>query len=364
MGIGRRYRDDIQAGTLQPDAAQEPIVERLDELSRALEGYKPRRSGLLASLLGNGAPEPKGLYIWGGVGRGKSMLMDMFFEGAAIEPKRRVHFHAFMQDVHARLHRARQSGTRDPVMAAAREIAGEGLLLCLDEMQIADIADAMIVGRLFEALFGLGTIIVTTSNLKPTDLYKDGLSRDLFLPFVKLIEDRLSVLPLAGSRDYRLNRIKGLRTFLTPLGPDTAAKIQDLWEKLTDCEHGLPMTLELLGRKLEVPEAARGAARFSFAALCESPLGAPDYLELARVFKLIFIERIPALASADRNAVKRFIILIDTLYDLGARLVASSEKPPAQIYSGNDHRTEFARTASRLEEMQSAGWWGAKIAET
>ena len=246
----------------------------------------------------------------------------------------------------------------------SREIAGAARLLCLDEMQIADIADAMIVGRLFESLFNLGAIVVTTSNLAPDELYKEGLNRDLFVPFIRLIENKLEVVPLTGNADYRLGRIRGLKTFITPLGPDADAKMQDLWEKLTDTSKGDPAEINVLGRKLAVPEAARGAARFTFADLCQAPLGPADYLALAAAFKLIFIERVPAIPPNQRNLAKRFIMLIDTLYDARVRLAASSEMPPAAIYQGRDHGAEFARTVSRLEEMQSASWWGAKIVET
>jgi cell division protein ZapE len=366
MGIWADYQERLQAGDLKTDPAQAIIVDRLEHLSRALEGYQPRGNGLFAKLLRNGnLALPRGLYLWGDVGRGKTMLMDAFFENARIEPKRRVHFHSFMQDVHARLFEARKSRKSDDALAAvAHALATEARLLCFDEMQIADIADAMIVGRLFGQLFEKGTVIVTTSNLAPHEVYKDGLNRGLFLPFIRLIEHKLDVIELTGINDYRLGRVRGLKTFITPLGPEADAKVQELWEKLTDCTRGEPFAIDVLGRKLVVPQAAHGAARFTFAELCEAPLGPADYLALARAFKLIFVENIPALPPAQRNLAKRLILLVDTLYDAHVRLVASSQMPPDQIYAGRDHIREFTRTASRLEEMQSASWWGAKIAET
>jgi cell division protein ZapE len=268
-----------------------------------------------------------------------------------------------MQDIHRRLHQARRH-SKDPLKEVAQAVAAEATLLCLDEMQIADIADAMIVGRLFEILFAQGTVVVTTSNLKPGDLYTDGLNRQLFLPFIHLIEEGLDVVTLDSPVDYRLGRVKGHETFIHPLGPEADRKLQELWERLTDTEKGEPRTLDVLGRKLAIPQAARGAARFTFADLCEAPLGPPDYLAIAKAFGAVFIEHIPAMSARYRNPSKRFILLIDTLYDARARLVASAETSAEGLYSEGHHVKEFARTISRLKEMQSASWWGAKIVET
>ena len=237
-------------------------------------------------------------------------------------------------------------------------------LLCLDEMQVTDIADAMILGRLFEGLIAAGTVIVTTSNTPPAELYKDGLNRQLFLPFIALLEAHLETVSLDSGRDYRLGRIRGRDTYIAPLGPEADAKVQALWESLTDTARGEPASLAVLGRTLIVPQVARGVARFPFAELCEAPLGAPDYLAISRNFATVFIEHIPVLTPQMRNPAKRFINLIDTLYDARTRLVVSAARPPGELYPSGPHASEFARTASRLQEMQSQGWWTNKIAET
>ena len=353
-----RRRD---AGTLKPDAAQRAVVAKLDALAEKLKQSAP--SGLF-SRLKKPPPPPKGLYIHGEVGRGKTMVMDLFHAVADASPKRRIHFHAFMQEVHKRLHAARQSHAQDAIAPVAKAIAKEARLLCLDEMQVTDIADAMIVGRLFEGLLSHGTVIVTTSNLAPTELYRNGLNRQLFMPFIALINEKLDVVSLDSPVDYRLGRVKAHETFLTPISPETDARLQDLWVRLTDTGKGLPQDIDVLGRKLHVPQAAGRAARFSFAELCEKPLGPPDYLALAESFRLLFLEHIPALGPDRRNEAKRFVLLIDTLYDQRVRLVATSAQAPEHIYPEGDHAFEFGRTVSRLKEMQSASWWGKKIVET
>jgi cell division protein ZapE len=362
MDVAAAYDEEIADGRLKRDEAQSAVAARLSTLAEVLGNHKPR--GLFSIFTGErNGQGPKGLYIWGAVGRGKTMLMDLFFSHVAAEPKRRVHFHAFMQDVHARLHKARKSA-KDPLGDVARDLADEAKLLCLDEMQIGDIADAMIVGRLFQILIERGSVVVTTSNTPPAELYKDGLNRQLFQPFIDLMEEKLDVVELISPSDYRLGRVKGHETFITPLGPEATRKMQALWEKLTDTQKGQPLTLSLLGRELKVPEASHGVARFSFAELCEAPLGAADYLAIAKAFSTVFIADIPELDVRARNPVKRFILLIDTLYDAGTRLVASSAKPPEAIHAGGHHAKEFARTVSRLNEMQAASWWGARIVET
>ncbi len=356
------YERRCQANGLKADDGQLAVLLRLGNLAAALEAL-PRTGSLLARLRKQPVP-PKGLYIHGGVGRGKTMLMDLFFGEVRIEPKRRMHFHAFMQDLHTRLHVARAAQKQDALAPVARAIAAEARLLCLDEMQISDIADAMIVGRLFEGLLAEGTVVVTTSNLAPVQLYRDGLNRQLFLPFITLIGERLDVVGLDGRTDYRLGRVKAHETFLTPLGPESDAKVQDLWRRLTDTESGQPRDIAVLGRKLRVPQAAHGCARFCFADLCEQPLGPADYLALAKNFGTLFAEQIPVLGPERRNEARRFVTLIDTLYDARVRLVASSAQAPDGIYPAGDHAFEFGRTVSRLKEMQAASWWGKKIAET
>lgn len=354
-----RRRD---AGLIRPDAAQRAVVVKLDELASELPKSTPATG--IFGLFRKPPPPPKGLYIHGQVGRGKTMVMDLFYAVVDAAPKRRIHFHAFMQDVHKRLHAARQSHAQDTIAPVAKALAKEARLLCLDEMQITDIADAMIVGRLFEGLLAAGTVIVTTSNLAPDQLYRNGLNRQLFLPFIALIKDRLEVVSLESPTDYRLGRVKAHETFLTPISAETDARLQDLWQRLTDTVKGKPMDIEVLGRKLHVPQAAHGCARFSFAELCEKPLGPPDYLALAQTFQILFLEHIPALNPERRNEAKRFVLLIDTLYDAKVRLVATSAQAPEGIYPAGDHAFEFGRTVSRLKEMQSASWWGKKIAET
>ncbi len=360
-GILTEYERRCENGAIRPDTAQRAVAAKLDALAEALKTAPA--SGLLARFR-KAPPPPKGLYIHGEVGRGKTMLMDLFHSVAGAAPKRRVHFHAFMQDVHKRLHAARQSHAQDAIAPVAKALAKEARLLCLDEMQITDIADAMIVGRLFEGMLAAGTVIVTTSNLAPSQLYRNGLNRQLFEPFIRLIGEKLEVVSLDSPTDYRLGRVKAHETFLTPISPAADARLQDLWQRLTDTAQGEPRDIDVLGRKLHVPQAAHGCARFTFAELCEQPLGPPDYLALARNFQIVFLEHIPALNPDRRNEARRFVLLIDTLYDGRVRLVATSAQAPEGIYPAGDHAFEFGRTVSRLKEMQSASWWGKKIAET
>jgi cell division protein ZapE len=352
------YGEKIAAGELHDDAAQAEVAARLSNLATELE-TRERRNAVTKLL--NRNHTPKGIYIYGDVGRGKTMLMDLFFEGLQVQAKRRIHFHAFMQDIHRR-RQALKDG--DVIAVIAKDLAKQAQVLCLDEMQISDIADATIIGRLFEALLTQGMVIVTTSNLPPNGLYKDGLNRNLFLPAIKLMETRFDVVSLASPTDYRLGRVKSWESFVTPLGASADAHVQKIWERLTDVPKGVPLDIPVLGRSLHVPEAAHGCARFTFAELCEAPLGPPDYLALASHFQTVFVENIPALKISQRNEAKRFVLLIDTLYDARVHLVASSAQPPERIYPQGDHRFEFARTLSRLQEMQSAAWWGQKIVET
>jgi cell division protein ZapE len=348
------FAEKQQSGEIRSDPQQAAVIARLGDLAIALETRE--KQGPLGKLL-HKAPTPKGLYIYGDVGRGKTFLMDLFFASLSISHKLRIHFHAFMQDIHQRRQTLK---TGDVIAEISNDLASKAHVLCLDEMQITDIADAMIIGRLFEALMEKGVVIITTSNLPPQQLYKDGLNRDLFLPAIDMLNTKLDVIALQSPTDYRLGRIKAGESFVTPLGPKATAHIQAVWEKLAETPKGAPMDIPVLGRTLHVPEQAHGCARFSFAQLCQASLGPPDYLALASHFKTVFLENIPVLKPSQRNEARRFVLLIDTLYDAHVRLVASSAAPPDRIYP----RTEFARTVSRLQEMQSASWWGQKIAET
>lgn len=345
-----RYRAGVASGEIKPDAAQEAAVRRLQELASELKTYKPgRRTFFFAAN-----PVPRGLYIWGDVGRGKSMLMDLFFELAPVEKKQRVHFNAFMVDVHARIHEERQRGeSRDPIPPVAKAIADRATLFCFDEFQVTDVADAMILGRLFTQLFELGVVIVATSNTEPDRLYEGGLNRQLFLPFIALIDEKLDVLELNGTHDYRLQRMSGLDIYITPLGPDADAKMDAAWLRLTDQPRGDARTLTVLGRKLIVPQAAKHVARFTFDDLCVRALAAPDYLAIGRHFHTVLIDHIPQMNETMRNEARRFTLLIDTLYDGGVKLICSAAVPPDRLYPTGDGAEAFRRTASRLIEMRS-----------
>ncbi len=346
--ILQQYRALLAAAELVPDTAQDGAAQRLQSLASELRSQ--RWSFLRAPRT------PKGLYLWGDVGRGKSMLMDLFFAAAPIKKKRRVHFNAFMVETHARIHEARQQGADDPIPPVARTIAREAALLCFDEFQVTDVADAMILGRLFEQLFAAGVVVVATSNTPPQRLYEGGLNRRLFLPFVAMLEQRLDVVELNGPVDYRLQRLAQLDIYIVPLGPAADAAMDAAWLHLTDRKRGEPQTLAVLGRKLPVPQAAKGLARFSFDQLCREPFGAADYLEIARHFHTLLIDRIPAMGPAERNEAKRFTTLIDTLYDESVKLICSAAAGPDALYPAGDGADAFRRTASRLVEMQSAGY--------
>ena len=344
----RPFDEALAKGELKADPAQASAAHKLSELARALR----HKRGF--SLFRKPAAQPKGLYIWGDVGRGKTMLMDLFFDEVAVAKKRRAHFNRFMMDVHARIHAMRQrTDAGDPIPAVAQDLAQDARLLCFDEFQVTDVADAMILGRLFDRLFQEGVTIVATSNTPPDRLYEGGLNRQLFLPFIEEIKQRLEVVELNGPADYRLQRMSGLRVYLTPLGPDADAAMDQAWRKLTDCRHGKPCSLTVLGRKLPVPEAARGVARFGFEALCAKPLAAADYLAIAEEFHTLLLDHIPALTPEMRNEARRFILLIDTLYDEGVKFVCSAAAAPEALYPQGDGADAFRRTASRLVEMQS-----------
>lgn len=357
-----RYRQLLAAGELKPDAAQEAVARQLAALEAELARPAPQ-PGLLGRLFGKAeTPKPRGLYIWGGVGRGKSMLMDLFFEASTISPKRRAHFHEFMAEVHGAIHVRRQAGDTDPLISVADGIANAARLLCFDEMQVKDIADAAILSRLFTALMERGVTVVTTSNRPPHDLYKNGLNRHLFLPFIALLEAKLDVVTLDGPTDYRLARLAGTQTWHVPNGPAATAALSAAFFRMTDYPpedraHVPTAELDLPGgRTLHVPKSLKGVAVFSFARLCRQPLGAADYLAIARHYHTVFIVGVPVMGPESRNEAIRFIHLIDALYEQKVKLVASADAEPEKLYVAGDSSFEFERTVSRLMEMQSADY--------
>jgi cell division protein ZapE len=364
--VADRYKALVSGRGFAFDPAQADLAGKLDALAVKLRGYKAEgRPGGLSRLFGVKAAEPpRGLYVYGRVGRGKTMLMDMFFDAVETPLKRRVHFHAFMADAHGRLNQWRQARKRgevageDPISPVAADLAREALLLCFDEFSVRDIADAMILSRLFAALFAAGVVVVATSNVAPDDLYKDGLNRALFLPFIALVRERLDVVELDARADYRLEKLTRAPVYYTPLGPKADAALDEAFFALTGHKRGEPMRIDLLGRHLDAPQAIDGVARFDFDALCRRPLGAVDYLKLAQRFHTLIVDRIPLLGGNERNEAKRFIILIDALYDMRVKLIASAAGEPDTLYAGAEgaEAFEFARAASRLYEMRSADY--------
>ena len=358
--VGNAYAALVAAGELKPDPDQANAVQALDRFAAELARAK---GGILKRLFGK-ADHPRGVYLWGGVGRGKSMLMDLAFDNIDAGPKRRTHFHAFMLEVHQGLRAARATENGDPVMAVAKDIAADVRFLAFDEMMVTNSADAMIMSRLFTALMDEGVAIVTTSNRPPSDLYKDGLNRQLFLPFIALIEQRMQVVPLNGPTDYRLDRLQGLDTWLVPNGPEATAKLSAAFFRLTDhpVEDRAAVPSEELdvggGRTLHVPKSLKGVAVFSFKKLCGAARGAADYLAIAQRFHTVIIVGIPILTREMRNEAARFVTLVDALYEHRVKLLAAGDAEPADLYPAGDGRFEFDRTVSRLEEMQSADYLG------
>jgi cell division protein ZapE len=352
------YRALRQRGLLQPDPAQQLAVERLQSLYRALLHYRPETGlrGWLArfGLAENGGSHaPVGLYLCGPVGRGKSMLMDLFFRSVPSLRKRRVHFHPFMLEVHDRIERERRAQADRPIDKVASDLAAEATLLCFDEFQVEDIADAMILERLFRALFDAGVVVVATSNRAPDELYEHGLQRERFLPFIELLKQKLYVLELDSGRDYRLARLHGKPIYHQPLDAAAHDALEHAFAELTDGAPGASATLTVKGRPLVIPRAARGVAWFTFEDLCVNPLGAADYLAIAERFPAVIVDGIPRLSPQQRNEARRFNILIDTLYEAHTLLIVSAEVPPDEIYTAGDGTFEFRRTVSRLIEMQS-----------
>ncbi len=355
--VAQKYEALLSAGELRPDEDQRKAVAVLDRLVAQLER---RPSGFLSRLTGKKPPQARGVYMWGGVGRGKSMLMDLAFSAIAVEPKRRVHFHEFMLEVHERLRAERQSESGDPIPPVAKAIAAEAKLLAFDEMVINNSADAMILSRLFAHLLAEGVTVITTSNRPPSDLYKGGLNRELFLPFIDLIQAEMDVVPLNGPTDYRLQRLGGFPTWYVPNGPEATQALSRAFFRLTDYppedRENVPFADIPVpgGRTLHVPKCLKGVAVFSFKRLCGEPRGAPDYLAIARRFHTVILVGIPKLGPEKRNEAARFVTLIDALYEHKVKLLAAADAQPAELYQSGDGSFEFERTASRLIEMQSA----------
>jgi len=363
--IKARYAAGVAGGLIEPDSAQLAVIDKLAQLEAQIAERRLARKSSSLGWIFAGREKPqsriKGLYICGDVGRGKTMLMDLFFEASLVLRKRRAHFHEFMLDVHERVHALRQrmklgeyTGA-DPIELVAGDLAREAWLLCFDEFHVTDIADAMILGRLFAQLFARGVVLVATSNVEPAELYKDGLNRALFLPFIRMLEDNTEVVRLSSRTDFRLEKLAGMHVWYVPADAVADAALDRAWHQLTRGRTGETQELPLKGRSVRVPRAAMGVARFSFSDLCEQPLGAADYLRIAREYHTIILDHVPVMTFETRNAAKRFIILIDTLYDLNVKLIASAEAEPDGLYRGDEgfEVLEFRRTASRLVEMRS-----------
>lgn len=361
------YKAMIADGTLSPDPAQEKAIGLLDRLARQLAGYQPGRKPLFSKA----KPAPKGLYLWGGVGVGKSLLMDLFFENAPVARARRVHFHAFMQETHRFLKdwraltedarkkhpaRARKASIDDPIPHAAKAVAEAASLLCFDELQVTDITDAMILGRLFTELFKRGVVVVATSNRPPVDLYKDGINRELFIPFIGLLQEKLDIHQVVGAKDYRLDRLPGKKVYFHLLGKASDEGMNAAWRALTAGGMAQRADIKVGSRTIIIPCATRGVARGSFDHWCGDQFGPGDYLTIAGAYPTVFIDDVPQMGPAQRNEAKRFATFIDALYEARCTLVCSAETAPDMLYKAGDGSFEFERTASRLHEMQSEAY--------
>ena len=363
------YEKLIAAGQIESDPIQLKLVGLFDSLLTSLEKKRlSRKSSSLGWLFGKKPAEPvRGLYIWGDVGRGKSMLMDMFFDALPHKRKRRAHFNDFMQDAQERIHQHRKAfklgevKEEDPIPTIAEALADEAMVLCFDEFTVTDIADAMILGRLFEAMFKEGVIVIATSNVEPKNLYTNGLNRKIFLPFIELLTQNVDIFNLDARTDFRLEKLDQAPVYYSPLNLKTKKAMDETWLRLTGTTELSPETLELKGRKLEIPQTANGVARVSFKMLCLEPRSAADYLAIARNYHTIFLEDVPVMQREDHNAAKRFILLIDTLYDNNIRIVISAAAQPDKLYTATSgtEAFEFRRTTSRLHEMQSVEYIGA-----
>jgi cell division protein ZapE len=366
--ITARYAAGVAGSRVERDAAQVAVVGMLAQLEERLVEHRLARKssslGWLFASRGKNDTLLKGLYIYGDVGRGKTMLMDLFFEASPVQRKRRAHFHEFMNDVHERVHGFRQKmkvgehADEDPIELTAKELAREAWLLCFDEFHVTDIADAMILGRLFAQLFERGVVVVATSNVAPQELYQDGLNRALFVPFIHMLEAHMDIVRLEARTDFRLEKLAGMHVWYVPADEAADAALDDAWRRLARGHDGEAQDLPLKGRMLHVPRAAMGVARFAFHDLCELPLAAADYLRIAHEYHTVILDHVPVMTFDNRNAAKRFIILIDTLYDMNVKLIASAEAEPDLLYRGDEgfEAQEFKRTASRLIEMRSQAY--------
>jgi cell division protein ZapE len=354
--ILNRYQARIAASEVSADPAQLAVIAHLDRLAAGLQTWKPG-GGFLSKWFSGAANEaPRGLYIHGGVGRGKTMLMDLFYDTVTFGPKRRLHFHEFMAETHDLINESRHTVDGDPIPYVAASIARRAQLLCFDELHVTDVADAMILGRLFKKLFEAQVVIVATSNVAPQNLYKNGLQRQSFVEAITMIEQRMQVLELVAAKDYRLDKLAGQPLYFTPLGDASQQSLRTAFRRIAGVASGTPAVLEIKGRQLRINEAASGVACVTFAELCEQPLGALDYLAIANNFHTVIMDGIPVLRPEQRNAARRFVNLIDTLYDGRVCLIASAAAEPDELYATGDGAFLFERTASRLTEMRTEGY--------